>query len=433
ARFFQRIPTSFITKRIGTEEQGHDELSQGIAPVGNLPYTEVAPKPDLEKETVTMGALVNKRRRKKGPGMGPTISVLATQETLIHAKGVSDPDPLSYGKPPPAPEQDIAYTLEGKSLVAMGIGMGPTISVLATQETLIHAKGVSDPDPLSYRKPPPAPEQDIAYLPPSPLWSDHQEVYISRVSNHQLSQQVYTLQAQVTGEERIKAAFEEFKKYEDDRVSSRCAEMDARLDALSIDFYEELYPHVLTATASRRWVIGHGLRLAIMKCAESTELRQVFTDVMSAKIAKGMSAGLKHGVEHGNAKLEKLKDAPIDVIMSSLYLESDSKEDTSELIRELRPNSFQIKIPVYPEVRNPKDPWSFKEEILLEDTIAKHPYNRLAAYEGCNPSGHGFCVLALRVPKTLGGKDLDLSSFGYASSSVISVCVAVSANRMARP
>nr|GEY00246.1 uncharacterized mitochondrial protein AtMg00810-like [Tanacetum cinerariifolium] len=87
----------------------------------------------------------------------------------------------------------------------------------------------------------------------------------------------------------------------------------------------------------------------------------------------GMSEGLKHGVDHGKAKvdlaaieaydskadtkyvtafhalkdlkyplfnpLEKLKDAPIDVIMSSLYLESDSGEDASKLIRELRPNS----------------------------------------------------------------------------------------------
>nr|GFD23794.1 hypothetical protein [Tanacetum cinerariifolium] len=68
-----------------------------------------------------------------------------------------------------------------------------------------------------------------------------------QVSNHQLSHQVSTIQAQVTGEKRIKVAFEEFNKYEDDRVSSRCAEMDARLDAMSIDFEEELYPHMPTA------------------------------------------------------------------------------------------------------------------------------------------------------------------------------------------
>ncbi|GJR74535.1 hypothetical protein Tco_0086900 [Tanacetum coccineum] len=228
-----------------------------------------------------------------------------------------------------------------------------------------------------------------------------------QVSNNQLSQQVSTLQAQVTGEERIKSIFEEFKKYEDDRVNSRCAEMDARLDALSIDFDEELYPHMLTAIAGPRWVIGHGLRLAVMKCAESTELRQAFVDVVSAGIAKGMNEGLKHGVEHEKAKLdlatieaydleadtkyvaalhalkdlkyplvdqlEKLKDAPIDLIMTSLYLESDSGEDAPQWIRELRPSSSQLKIHVYTKLRNPKDPWSFKEEILFDDVPVSVP------------------------------------------------------------
>nr|GEX74379.1 hypothetical protein [Tanacetum cinerariifolium] len=124
-----------------------------------------------------------------------------------------------------------------------------------------------------------------------------------QVSNDRLSQQVSTLQAQVTGEEKLKAAFEEFKQYEDNRVEKRCAKIDARLDALSIDFDEELYPHMLTAIAGRRWVIGHGLRLAVMKCGESTELRHVFVDIVSAGIAKCMSEGLKYGVEHGKANL----------------------------------------------------------------------------------------------------------------------------------
>nr|GEW86285.1 hypothetical protein [Tanacetum cinerariifolium] len=203
---------------------------------------------------------------------------------------------------------------------------------------------------------------------------------------------------------KIKSCFEEFKQYENDRVEKRCAEIDVRLDALSIDFDEELYHHMLLAIAGRRWVIGHGLRLAVMKYGESTELRQVFADVVSAGIAKGMSEGLKYGVGHGkdnldlkaieaydpeaNAKyvaalhalrdlkypmvdqLESLKDAPIDVIMASLHLESDTRDDAPQWIRELRPNSSQLKIPVYPEVRDSQDPWAFKEEILLADAIA---------------------------------------------------------------
>nr|GEW45936.1 transposase (putative), gypsy type [Tanacetum cinerariifolium] len=224
-----------------------------------------------------------------------------------------------------------------------------------------------------------------------------------QVSNNCLSQQVSALQAQVIGEEKLKAAFEEFKQYEDNRVEQRCAEMDERLDALSIDFDEELYPHMLTAIAGRRWVIGHGLYLAVMKCGESTELRQVFADVVSAGIAKGMSEGLKYGVEHGKAnlsldaieaydpkaeskyikalhalkdfkypivdQLESLNDAPMDVIMASLHPESDTGDDAPQWIRELHPSYSQLKIPVYPEARDPTDPWACKEKILLADAI----------------------------------------------------------------
>nr|GEV23556.1 transposase (putative), gypsy type [Tanacetum cinerariifolium] len=101
-------------------------------------------------------------------------------------------------------------------------------------------------------------------------------------------------------------AVEEIRGPEDMRAwfsDLQCAELDARLDALSIDFDEELYPHMLTAIVGRRWVVGHRLCLAMMKCAESLEMRQAFADVVSTGVAKGMSKGLKHGVEHGQDQL----------------------------------------------------------------------------------------------------------------------------------
>nr|GFC64415.1 hypothetical protein [Tanacetum cinerariifolium] len=123
-----------------------------------------------------------------------------------------------------------------------------------------------------------------------------------QVSNKRLSQQVATLQQQVSGEEKLKAAFEEFKRQQDERVEQRCAKMDTRLDTLSIDFDEELYPHMLTTITGRRWVIGRRLYIAVMKCGESLELRQAFADAVSAEIAKGLSEGLRHGLEHGQAQ-----------------------------------------------------------------------------------------------------------------------------------
>nr|GEY10980.1 hypothetical protein [Tanacetum cinerariifolium] len=196
----------------------------------------------------------------------------------------------------------------------------------------------------------------------------------------------------------------QFSDLQDERVEQICAKMDARLDALSIDFDEELYPHMLTAIAGRRWVIGRRLRLAVMKCGESLELWQAFADVVSAGIAKGLSEGLRHGLEHDQAQmslefieaydpeaeakfvaalqalkdlkyplvdqLESLKDAPMDVIMAALFLKSDTGDDAPQDICDLRPISSQLTIPVYPEVRDPRNPWACKEEIVLADAIA---------------------------------------------------------------
>nr|GFA21483.1 hypothetical protein [Tanacetum cinerariifolium] len=196
-----------------------------------------------------------------------------------------------------------------------------------------------------------------------------------QVSNERLSQQVDALQRHVSGEETLKAAFEDYKRQHDQIVEQRCAEMDARLDALSIDFDEELYPHMLTAIAGRRWVIGHGLRLAMMKCAESLEMRQAFADVVSAGVAKGMSDGLKHGVEHGHAQLtvESLEaygpeaEAKFAAALQSL---KDLKYPLLDQLEGLKDAPMDLAIPVYPEVRDPRNPWAFKEEIKLSDAIA---------------------------------------------------------------
>ncbi|GJX11431.1 TMV resistance protein N-like protein [Tanacetum coccineum] len=56
--------------------------------------------------------------------------------------------------------------------------------------------------------------------------------------------------------------------------------------------------------------------------------------------------------------------------MASLHLESDIGEDAPQWIQDLRPSTSQLKIPVYPEVRDPRNPWAIREEMLLEDAIA---------------------------------------------------------------
>ncbi|GKG03398.1 hypothetical protein Tco_0311034, partial [Tanacetum coccineum] len=68
-------------------------------------------------------------------------------------------------------------------------------------------------------------------------------------------------------------------------------------------------------------------------------------------------------------ELEKLKDAPLEVIMASLHLEGYTRLDAPQRIRDLRPSPTQLKIAIFPEVRDPQDPWPFKEEMPLEEAI----------------------------------------------------------------
>nr|GEV71872.1 hypothetical protein [Tanacetum cinerariifolium] len=375
-------------------------------------------------------------------GMGSTRPVLAPQGAPVD---VSDPDPLSFVDPPSRPSADVTQELLRPEIqnqiihrlppwsgllkayiglneqynvnLARQVAMGSQLRLRFEQEAKLLKKSVAQVALRDKRIR--ARENEIKNLETlleaeanTKKTAENKSAELSaelenmralfsdlQVSNNRLSQQVSTLQAQVMGEEKLKAAFEEFKKNEHDLVEQRCAEIDVRLDALSIDFDEELYLHMLTVIAGHRWVIGRGLRLVVMKCGEPTELRQAFADVVSAAFAKGMSEGLMHGVEHGKAKLdleaieayhpeaeakyiaalhalknlkyplvdqlESLKDAPMDVIMASLHLESDTGDDAPQWIHELRPSSSQLTIPVYPEARDPMDPWACKEEILL--------------------------------------------------------------------
>nr|GEW51713.1 hypothetical protein [Tanacetum cinerariifolium] len=384
--FANEDPPQIITERGRTKDQAQDGLSHELPPVENATTMEVVLEPEYPRK---------KSLSPMGLDAGATFSTPATQDAPNATKSMGDPDPLFYAKPQPHLELDIAQSSKKTATVIPTKNVATTkVQGLFSTESLESGKSTSFPSvdgspggiyqpgwgvtnnccldtpdacqdmvdhivllgaveakmhglhnqtknletlleaEVDMKKVAEAKNVELA----KELESLHVQFLDLQVSNNQLSQKVSNLQAQVTGEEKIKSASEEFKKYEDDRVEYRCAEMDARLDKLSVYFNEELYPHMLTAIVGRRWVIGHGLRLAVMKC-------------------------LKHGIEHGKAdqdlaaveaydpeadrkyikalqdlkdlkyplvdQLERLKDAPMKLIMASLHLESDSEEDAS--------------------------------------------------------------------------------------------------------
>ncbi|GJX57380.1 hypothetical protein Tco_0287277 [Tanacetum coccineum] len=286
----------------------------------NPQTTGVIPILDLEHEAGAMGSLIYKKCRKRGNDEADVKAppkVLRKDHASVHPKqstcggkslaaigleadftftsaaqetpaDVSDPEPLSYVKPHTHTQQDIAQvpttripagavvTTEAPGLLPVEIPESKRSMLLkkakaqvARRNERIHVK-----------------EEEIKGLGEQveSLKDVETEVYGLRNQTKNLKT---LLEAEVDmkkateeknvelvmGEERIQAAFEEFKKYEDDRVEKRCAEMDSCLDAMSIDFDEELYTYKLTAIAGHRWVIRHDLRLAVMKCTESIKLR----------------------------------------------------------------------------------------------------------------------------------------------------------------
>nr|GEW22922.1 hypothetical protein [Tanacetum cinerariifolium] len=276
---------------------------------------------------------------------------------------VNDPDPLSFADPRSRHPADIARSSQGTAAAGDPESENASFAFAVGSPECIYRPewGVANGSMLDT----PKECQDLVdHVAPSGYFSElrhlHNDDFLRQYNVNLARQVAMGSQLRLRFEQEAKLLRKSVAQYEDNRVEQRCAKMDARMDAMSIDFDEELYPHMLTANAGRRWMIGHGLRLAEMKCGESLELKQAFADVVSAGIAKA-----KYVAAHQVLKdlkyplvdqLEGLKDAPIDVIMVAMYLESDTRDDAPQHIRDLRFSSSQLTILVYREVRDPMNP-----------------------------------------------------------------------------
>nr|GEX59026.1 hypothetical protein [Tanacetum cinerariifolium] len=304
-----------------------------------------------------------------GIGAGTTVSAPATQEIPVHTEGVSDPDPLLYAKPRSAPEQDVAQSFrkavvtkdpdskKSTSFTSMvgspgsiyqpgwGVTNNYRLDTLAACQDMVDH--IVPPGYFSKLRHLPNDEFRNQYnttltrqvaMGSQPRLRFEQETKLLKKALAQVARQDKRIEArekhirnvealleaevdmeeaaeaQIMGEERIKAAFEEFKKYEDDRVMSEGLKHGvehgkAKVDLAAIEAYDP--------EADTKYVAAlHALK----------DLKYPLVD-----------------------QLKKLKDVPIDVIMASLFLESDSGEDAPQWVCELCPSSSQLKILVYPE------------------------------------------------------------------------------------
>ncbi|GJX51508.1 gypsy type transposase [Tanacetum coccineum] len=63
----------------------------------------------------------------------------------------------------------------------------------------------------------------------------------------------------------------------------------------------EFYPTYLTLLAGRRWLLTHGIQLALLKCLKSSEYQGILGHALGRAVDFGMQEGLEAGYEHGVA------------------------------------------------------------------------------------------------------------------------------------
>ncbi|GKC68573.1 hypothetical protein Tco_1101171, partial [Tanacetum coccineum] len=194
----------------------------------------------------------------------------------------------------------------------------------------------------------------------------------------------------------LELSYDEFSDEQVKALSDRVAGLDSELIALALHLDEEFYPRFLTTIDGRRWIIGHSLRLVVMKCHQSPEYGDAFGVFIGLAIDKGIQAGLVAGIDHRKAErglvdvasydpfvearyvsailafrdldfkllsqLESQKDASIDDIMSLLCLEGPSAETLE--VRRLQPSYEQLLLPVHQKEDN-----VVTEETSLSDSL----------------------------------------------------------------
>ncbi|GKD60142.1 hypothetical protein Tco_1297651 [Tanacetum coccineum] len=147
---------------------------------------------------------------------------------------------------------------------------------------------------------------------------------------------------------------DQIEKFQDDRMKV----VNDKFDKLYTDFVEmalhleeKFYPYLLTTISDHKWLLTHGMELAIVKCRNSPEYLSALEAAISKANEKGMQDGLSSGIVHGKEGivltdvLKSNKDASVETVMDILRLEGPLAEKLG--LNELQPDVDQLMAPIH--------------------------------------------------------------------------------------
>ncbi|GJX17052.1 hypothetical protein Tco_0217884, partial [Tanacetum coccineum] len=195
---------------------------------------------------------------------------------------------------------------------------------------------------------------------------------------HELEISSAKLREKVAVYENCMSQLEKFQDEQMKEVNDKFDKLDVDVIEMALHLNERFYPHLLTTIARRRWLLTHGIKLAIAKCLHSPEYLSALGAAISRAIEKGMQDGLAAGITHGRegrvlsdvaafnpsaesdyisalhelqdvnfsllAELKSNKDASIETLMNILRLEELAERLG---LQESQPHEDQLMVPIH--------------------------------------------------------------------------------------
>nr|GEZ11413.1 hypothetical protein [Tanacetum cinerariifolium] len=179
--------------------------------------------------------------------------------------------------------------------------------------------------------------------------------------------------------ENLTDRLEEFQGAQLKVVNDKLEKLYADFVDMAFHLKEKFYPRLLTTIFGHRWLLTHGMKLAITTCLHSSEYQSALGAAIGKAIEKGMQDGLASGITHGVegrtladvaaynpfaevdyfsalqrlqninfsllAELRSNKDASVDTIMNILRLEDNLAERLG--LTESQPCVDQLMVPIH--------------------------------------------------------------------------------------
>ncbi|GKA99678.1 hypothetical protein Tco_0827672 [Tanacetum coccineum] len=180
-----------------------------------------------------------------------------------------------------------------------------------------------------------------------------------KLQNDSLANQVRELEASSAGLQEKVTAYEKFvdqlEKFQDDKikeVNDKLEKLDADVVVMVLHLEEKFYLYLLNTIDGHRWLLTHGIELAITKCLNSTEYLSTLGAEIGKAVEKGTHEGLSVGITHG-IEGRTLTDiaaynssAKADYLAALHHLQSDRLADRLGLTVS-QPRVDQLMVPIH--------------------------------------------------------------------------------------